>query len=229
MKKIKLFLYISLALNIGFAIFLAGKWIRSRTAERVIFKKADNWDAFAKARADVYKSLPARRGNIAFVGTSLTEGFPLTELFPDYIIDNRGIGGNETSHMLSRISDVAKTHPLKLFLEAGINDVKNGLSVDSIMRNYKHIVGIMKKQSPETQIYLQSIMPTSHSYLSLNNTVRECNAQIEEFSRENKYVYIHLYEYFSTDNILTDSLTYDGLHLNAKGYKLWSELIAKEL
>jgi lysophospholipase L1-like esterase len=94
-----------------------------------------------------------RPGDIVFAGNSLTEAFPVAELFGPHV-QNHGIGGNQTSHILARIGLIAAAKPLNIFLEVGINDLFNRVSRDTIMQNYVAIVHKIQGLSPDAQLYI---------------------------------------------------------------------------
>lgn len=179
-------------------------------------------------RVDLFDSLPIREDDIVFVGNSLTEGFPITELFgPNF--KNRGIRGNTTLDVLRRIESIAIKKPRKIFLEIGINDLKNGVPIDSTYRNYISIVEKIRALSTITQIIIQSLTPTSGYYLSTNAEVVIINKMLYNYCKKNDLIYIDLFTPLQSGNGLDNTFTNDGLHLNYSGYKIWQEKIENYL
>ena len=97
------------------------------------------------------------------------------------------------------------------------------------------IVKAVKKASPKTKIYIESLLPVNESfktYKSLNGKTAEVakvNALIEKMAKTEKIQYINLYPYFlenGTEN-LNPQITKDGLHLTKEGYAIWASQLAK--
>ena len=90
---------------------------------------------------------------------------------------------------------------------------------------------------PETKVYLQSLLPINESfnrYKRLTNKtyqIPEINARLETLAKEKKITFINLYPLFTEKgtNVLKKELTYDGLHLNDEGYKVWVDAIKKKM
>ena len=95
----------------------------------------------------------------------------------------------------------------------------------------------IQKESPETKVYLQSLLPINESfnrYKRLTNKtyqIPEINARLETLAKEKKITFINLYPLFTEKgtNVLKKELTYDGLHLNDEGYKVWVDAIKKKM
>lgn len=217
MKKLLIF---SLAINIiGLCVF-AGR--------RLYFKnkpKVDDVEAYNVLRSNIYGSLPTGEGSIIFIGNSLTEGFPLYELFPGANIKNRGISANRTSHVVGRIEPIARTRPAKIFIEIGINDLANKITIDSITKNYNRIFKIIQTESPSTQIFVQSVFPVCMEYANLKDSVLQLNGRLKQLCMEKQATYVDVYAALSRNTYLDSSITYDGIHLNGKGYNLWASLV----
>lgn len=222
-------LIISVAINILILIAFASKryyYSRQPQADAKVRNTFfDQWDAM---RTSLFVDCPVNNTDVVFVGNSLTEAFPVTELFgPRY--KNRGIGGNSTEHILHRIQGIAKGRPKKIFLEGGVNDLIAGIPVDSMINNYKLIIGIISSESPATMIYVQSLFPTSLQYSYLNKTIVDANALIANYCKKHGVEYIDLHSRMTKSEGLDKSLTEDGIHLNGKGYTIWQKTIEQYL
>ena len=95
----------------------------------------------------------------------------------------------------------------------------------------------IQKESPETKLYLQSLLPFNESFGRYKNLagktdmVPEINARLEALAKEKGIAYIDLFPLFTEKgtNILRSELTGDGLHLNEDGYKIWVKAIKKKI
>ena len=176
--------------------------------------------------------------DIVMLGNSLTEGGGDwgKRLGKDNVI-NRGISGDEVMGVYDRHHQILPGRPAKLFLLIGVNDVSHDLSTDSIVYRIDQTLTRIQKESPETKVYLQSLLPINESfnrYKRLTNKIYqipEINARLETLAKEKKITFINLYPLFTEKgtNVLKKELTYDGLHLNDEGYKVWVDAIKKKM
>ena len=115
----------------------------------------------------------------------------------------------------------------------GINDLARGISVEQVIGNTQLILEQIQDASPETQIFLQSLLPVNNflgkfnGHTSKNEAVIEVNLALQKMENK-KIVFIDLHESFVDKKGKLD-ITYsnDGLHLNGEGYQLWASLIKK--
>src|SRR6201999_2311781 len=56
--------------------------------------------------------------------------------------------------LLDRLSEVIERRPAKLFVEAGINDIGQGVPLGMIAGNIGSIVQYVRVKSPETRVYV---------------------------------------------------------------------------
>jgi len=171
---------------------------------------------------NLFKALPHSTSDIVFLGTSLTQGFPVEEMFLDCRIKNRGIGGNTIDNILNRLEEVTNGKPAKIFLEVGTNDIKPTCNIDSIFNKFVIIIKTLKKETPLTKIYIQSVLPFGR-----NNApnIEMYNAWIKSYCTKNGLIFINLYPFFLQDGSLKKELTTDGTHLNSNGYLLWKAIL----
>ena len=117
------------------------------------------------SRIAKFEAEPVVTGRVIFLGNSITQGGDWAKLTGDSTVINRGIGADITFGLRSRLADVTKRRPSKLFVLIGINDISKDIPDAVIAAQYRALVDSVKRQSPETKIFVQSILP-------LNPTVR---------------------------------------------------------
>ena len=176
--------------------------------------------------------------DIVMLGNSLTEGGGDwgKRLGKDNVI-NRGISGDEVMGVYDRLHQILPGKPAKLFLLIGVNDVSHDLSTDSIVYRIDQTLTRIQKESPDTKVYLQSLLPINESfnrYKRLTNKtyqIPEINARLDALAKEKKITFIDLFPLFveKGTNVLRKELTNDGLHLNDKGYEIWVNAIKKKM
>lgn len=179
----------------------------------------------------IYDSLDKNSNAIVFLGDSITDGYEWGEYFKNYNIQNRGINGDTLAGVLDRVDTITKENPDSIFIMIGINDFRNGKTVDYIIKQYKILLQKIQKDSPNTKIYIQSVLPVNikmANYETYNNkNIDELNGELTKLENEN-IKYINIYDSLKTDdNQLNEKYTYDGIHLNGTGYQIWINLISK--
>lgn len=179
---------------------------------------------------------PLKKGDIVFLGNSITaEGKNWNARLNNSKVRNRGIGGDTTDGVLARLGEIIDSEPSAVFLLIGINDLYNNTiekpSVSYIANNIIDIAKKIKSSSSNTKVYIQTLLPISKQksfkyYDLYNQNIKKINKIIIENQQQGLYTVIDLHSLF-VDNKgqLINDLTYDGLHLNEEGYKVWSNFI----
>lgn len=185
-------------------------------------------------RVEQFKSEePIDRKDIVFLGNSLTEGGNWTELLRKKHIRNRGISGDVAMGVYDRLDQILPGQPKKIFFLTGANDVSHDLTVDSIVAAITHVVDRILRESPQTKLYLQSLLPINESFNRYKrlegktDMIPAINARLAEVAKERDIPFINLYPLFikPETNTLREELTGDGLHLNDEGYRIWAKAL----
>lgn len=183
-------------------------------------------------RATLFEQLPASADDILFIGNSITDGGEWSELFQNPHVKNRGISGDTTWGIYDRISTLLQGKPVQIFLMAGINNVPLGESPDSIAAGIRRIIQKIKRESPRTEIFVQSLLPVTPVYhmfpehTSRWEMIPDINLAIRRITKEEGINYIDLFTYFADENgQMKPEYTNDGLHLLGKGYMLWKDIL----
>lgn len=181
-------------------------------------------------KKSVYEVLPHHQGKIIFLGNSITEQGRWRELFENNNIINRGIGGDRTDGILYRLNEITDSKPSKVFLLIGTNDLSYGRSIEYIIRKTQQIVKSIKAESPNTKIYLQSVLPTYDRKERPIDKIKAINEGYQKIALEEEITYIDLFTYF-IDYLGNMDMKYslDGLHLNGIGYLKWKEIIESKV
>jgi hexosaminidase len=187
---------------------------------------------YYQQRHSVFRQLHHTRGDIIFIGNSITDGCELNDLFNDKQIKNRGISGDITAGVINRLYEVAARKPSKVFLLIGTNDLARGISADSVANNILLITNYLKQESPNTKLFVQSILPVNNVFgkfqhhTNKTDVIIKANHMIHKLANSNGFTFINLYPYFTNEHGLLDiKYTNDGLHLLGEGYCLWKHII----
>jgi lysophospholipase L1-like esterase len=173
---------------------------------------------------------------IVLMGNSITEHWQTyTPLFfkENSFFINKGISGQTTVEMLSRFNeDVINQNPQAVYILAGINDIAQNsgyISIDDISTNIIKMGLLAQKNN--IKVIICSVMPVTEiawneKIKNANQKVIELNQKLINKSKKNNFIYL---DYYSKMKDELNSLTYDGLHPNEKGYIKMNAIIKKSL
>ncbi len=213
-------LVVSLALNL--LVGAAAAWILLGPGRTTITRAF--LEGHHARRISAFEAFPIAPDDVVFLGDSITEGGPWEELFPGIRARNRGIGGDTTDGVLRRLEQVTNGRPAKLFLMIGTNDLFRGDPEAEIVARIEEILDRLKQASPDTEIYLQSVLPRAGDY---RERVEGLNTRLAEVVSEMGVGWVDLYPAFldSETGAIRAELSNDALHLLGPGYALWREQI----
>lgn len=177
-----------------------------------------------------FEKLPTSESDIIMLGDSITDEGEWTELL-GLNVKNRGISGDTTKRILHRLDIILESKPKQVFLMIGINDLINdGKSVTATLEEYKKILRQFQEKTPNTKIYVQSVLPVNNKYLYWqdNKNILKLNSGLKELAKEFNYEYIDIFYLLSdSENQLDTKYTVDGLHLNGQAYLIWKAVMEK--
>jgi DNA-binding beta-propeller fold protein YncE/lysophospholipase L1-like esterase len=193
---------------------------------------SQRWEtAIAKFEAQD-KANPSAKGGVLFVGSSSIRGWKLDKWFPNLKPLNRGFGGSQVEDSLYFADRIVINHqPRVIAMYAGDNDIAKGKTPQRVFRDYKAFVAKIHAALPKTRIAYIAIKP-SISRWKLVKQLREANKLIADYSKSNdrlSFVDIDTPMMGSDNKPMKDLFLKDGLHLNEKGYELWTKVIRPHL
>jgi lysophospholipase L1-like esterase len=220
---------VTFALLFFFAFVADAQVTNQRLFDTIPFIMDHNAKRMARFEAD-----PIPPASIVFLGNSITEGGRWKKLTGDSSAINRGIGGDITFGVLKRLDEIVAAKPAKLFLLIGINDIGKDIPAAVIADNIRKIIDRFKRDTPNTKIYVQSILPVNPEiqnfpqHYDKNEHVKKANELIRAVVTKMNVNLIDTFKLFSDDRgLLKQQYTNDGLHLNADGYLLWANHLKK--
>ena len=239
MKKIKLekkdkiyILIIALLLVTTIALSVSVAFANQR---RQVWEVSDYYKN--KVTSFAIQNTNLSKGQIIFVGDSITDMYPLDDYYADLNLAcyNRGIGGDMTQGVIDRLqTSIFDLEPSKIVLMIGTNDVDWGVSEEVIISNHRTILEKIKETQPTVELYFMSIIPQNKdleksSGLDVtknNETIKKLNIEIEKLCAEYGHTYIDLYSHLLDENgYLRKDCSDDGLHLNSGGFEVWKNLL----
>ena len=176
-----------------------------------------------KSRLPEIDAQPILEGGIMLAGDSITEGWLGFDIDLGAPVSNHGIGWDTVTGLTSRLPQMLRHSPDKLFILIGTNDIGYDRDVQLMTEELGELISGFKRAKPKTEIYIQSVLPREEE--ALPQVVR-INAAYKALAKTMGVNYIDLTPVFAApDGTLKPELTYDGLHLNEQGYEAWAEVL----
>jgi lysophospholipase L1-like esterase len=184
-------------------------------------------------------------GDVIFLGDSIThswEGQKKTwdAAFGEFKPVNLGISGDQTGHVLWRITEGKEIEPLKPKLAVIMIGTNNtgGHSAEQIAGGIKAIVEELHKQKPNMKVLLLGVFPRASAAKDvtvvpadkLNPKIKAINDLIAKYADDKKVFYKDIGpKFLNAEGGLDRKVMPDLLHLSAEGYKIWGDAIKEDV
>lgn len=173
--------------------------------------------------------------DVVFIGDSLTRNGEWAEHFPGVRLANRGIGGDTTAGILRRMDSILSVKPEKALIMTGVNDLigsgtfSDEAVVDGVLVNYRQIIHQLRERG--IKVIVQSTLYVSRPTLmaQVNPRVELLNKGLRAYCERGHCVYEELNDDLAPAGALDAELTWDGVHLNGRGYEVWIKQISPHI
>ena len=175
---------------------------------------------------------PPRNANLFIGSSSIRLWKTLAQDFPDFKVINRGFGGSEiedANYYFDRI--VTPYHPKKIVMYSGGNDINAGKTPERVFADFTNFVAKADKALPKTRIAYISISPNPARWSQLER-INAANKLIEDFCKTNpKLTFLNMFpKMLGPDGKpKPDIFVSDKLHMNPKGYAIWTPVVREFL
>ncbi len=183
-------------------------------------------------QADSAQGVPKEK--VLFVGSSsFKKWYNIeTDLLPFPVL-NRGFGGSTMPELDYYFFRMVKPYkPSAIVIYEGDNDVLAPfLTPEVILKSFSIFVSLTKQYLPGTKIFFVSIKP-SPARLKYLKKMQTTNLLIKNYCNKSEnlfYIDITKPMFDKKSRIREDIFRNDRLHMNEKGYKIWADIIKKEL
>ena len=206
----------------------------ARTISHAAEPDSGKWEKDIAAFEASDKTNPPPRNAILFIGSSSIRMWKtLAQDFSDQNVINRGFGGSEIAdsvHFADRI--VLPYRPRLIVLYAGGNDIHGGKTPEQVFADFQAFVEKVRSKLPRTRLAYISIAPNPARWAEVER-VKSVNQLVADYVKQNpnKLDFIDVFPHLlGTDGLpKADIYLDDRLHMNAKGYELWTGLVRPHL
>jgi lysophospholipase L1-like esterase len=168
--------------------------------------------------------------SVVMIGDSLTDGAEWREVFPGLAVVNRGVAADTTAGVLRRMDSITSTRARKAFVMIGINDFKEGRAVDPVFQDYRSIVSRLEESG--MKVFVQSTLACNEAKAewitcaAIQGKIGDLNRRLAGLASA-RVTFIDINAGLAGAGGLKPELTYDGVHLNGEGYRIWRDEISK--
>jgi lysophospholipase L1-like esterase len=178
------------------------------------------------------KARPPAKCQVLFVGdSSIRLWTSLAEDMAPVAVINRGFGGSQIPHINRYFNTIVRPYaPRAIVFYAGENDLGVGKTPDAVYAHFKHFMALKTKRLGETPVFFISVNPSKALFDQLA-VQRAFNAKVAGLAAErDDLAYIDVVTpMLEGGRPRNDIYIDDGLHLNAKGYAIWKQVVGDAL
>jgi len=177
---------------------------------------------------------PPPKNGVLFIGSSsLRKWTDLEKTFSAYQAINRGFGGSTLTDAIFYVNDlIGPYQPRQVVVYSGENDIAyKNVPADTVLNRFKTLFNLVRQKLPLVPVAFISIKP-SPSRAKFQPTVIESNKLIKKYLRgQQKTAFINIYDRMldKEKQMRPELYVEDQLHMNEKGYAIWTKAIKPHL
>lgn len=201
------------------------------TTEEETFVKDDQWALQVNQKIEEYKDRPT--GEIVFYGASnFTLWRTMEEDMMPYVVQNHGFGGSTDNDLMAYAEDFLYPYePNIVFFQTGSNDLAEGLTVEEVIANKDKMYTLFRNHLSDATFIVMSGLPLPGRSEYWEDT-KLINQELEDYceTHDNMYFIDATSTMLDAEgNFRPELFKEDGIHLNADGHALWTELMKQKL
>jgi lysophospholipase L1-like esterase len=192
-----------------------------------------HWEPDIAAFEAADREHPPKTGGVLFLGSSSIRLWTTLQAdFPDVPVLNRGFGGSQIREVTAFADRIVIPYaPRVIVFYCGPNDITKGRSPDKVAGDYKAFVSRVHASVPATRIAFISAAPNPARW-HLRRKMQELNRRVRALTAiDHRLDFIDVWTaMLGPDGRPRSELFVDDrLHMNAKGYAIWREIVGKYL
>jgi lysophospholipase L1-like esterase len=209
-------------------LLLGASTVSSSLAKEPIPCKPEVWAKAIEKFEEEDKKMPPPKQGVLFLGSSSIRLWDVKKSFPEMLVVNRGFGGSQicdSTHYADRIVTIHE--PRIVVFYAGDNDIAAGKEPEQVRQDFRDFVAKVRSSQPELPIIYISIKPSIARW-KLAEKIKQANRLIKNDLEElGNIEYLDVWPAMLNDDgePREELFADDGLHLNEKGYEVWTELV----
>lgn len=195
-----------------------------------VVTSAIRWQSDIRAFEKQDAENPPPAAPIIFTGSSSIRMWKtLADDFPGLPVINRGFGGSELFDAVTFVDQlVIKHRPRQIVMYSGSNDINAGKTPQRVLADFQAFAARVHTALPDCRISYISNAPNPKRW-ALVDKIREANRLVEQFTKTDpRLEFINTHDaMLGADGLpLPGIFLRDDLHMNAKGYAIWTKIVS---
>ncbi|MBC8034188.1 MAG: GDSL family lipase [Chitinophagaceae bacterium] len=189
---------------------------------------------------DEVKRVEEEKRKLSYTPRVVFYGSSSINLWPEIYVNfrafdpvNLGFGGSTLESCVWYFERILTgLEPEHILCYAGDNDLGDGKTAEEVILYFQQLMDLLKKHFPAAMFSFISIKPSTARW-HLIDKIKKVNQHAEETLKKagNNYYYVDIFDRMlgKDGKPVVDLLQQDGLHLSARGYALWQEILLTHL
>ena len=197
------------------------------------YNKLDGFDEDIENFVARDKISPPPKNEFLFIGSSSIRLWSTlqTDMSPLKVI-NRGFGGAHTKHINRHIEKIVFPYePKAIVFFCGTNDINGWNSPEDVFSQFKTFYNSVQEKLPKTIVFAIGIQPSPSRFDQRPRQVKWNNAVSSFAEAEENLVFVDVSPPMLSEKNEPRPELYieDMLHLNEKGYEIWTKIVRENL
>tara|TARA_B100000900_G_C20585038_1_gene719177 strand:- start:1031 stop:1834 length:804 start_codon:yes stop_codon:yes gene_type:complete len=197
------------------------------------YNRLDGFDEDIENFVKQDKISPPPKDEFLFIGSSSIRLWSTlqTDMFPLKVI-NRGFGGAHTKHINRHIDKIVFPYePKAIIFFCGTNDINGWNTPEDVFSEFKIFYNSVQEKLPNTLVFAISIQPSPSRFDQRPRQIKWNNAVSSLADAEKNLVFVDVSPPMLSEKNEPRPELYieDMLHLNEKGYEIWTKLVRENL
>lgn len=193
----------------------------------------ERWAAEIDKLTQSDASQPVAPDGIVFVGSSSMKRWQtLAHDFPGLPVLNRGFGGSQLADSVFYAERIIIPYrPRTVVLYAGENDINAGKTPETVLADFRAFVRKIHAELPQARIIYVGMKPSPSRWKHRDAFVRGNQLIADECARNSRLAFVDTWKPMldSKGEPRPELFVKDMLHMNEKGYAIWTQILSPML
>lgn len=197
-----------------------------------IAEEPNRWQPAMDKFAEQDKKNPPPENAILFIGSSSIRMWDLPKSFGDTAVLNRGFGGSQYADIVRHADQLIESYqPRAVVLYSGDNDLWRGKSPKEVHEDFMAVRSAIRDHAGNVPIVVIGVKP-SIARAKIDDKIIQANGLMASTAEEDaKMIFIDPFDFMRDEEgkASPELLLKDGLHMNVKGYALWTPRVKEAI
>jgi lysophospholipase L1-like esterase len=186
---------------------------------------------FKKFDLEDQKQFPQKDSLLCIGSSSMLYWHTISRDLAPLKTTHRGFGGSNMGDVLEFKDFFLRYNANRILIYEGDNDLWGSTSPEKFINNCKEFVEYIHKHNPDTVIYFLAVKPSIRRKAKWEKC-QKGNSMLKAYTKNNKklfYIDVASPMLNKDGSIRDDLFIVDNLHMNSRGYEIWTNAVRKAL